>query len=103
MEKFLKLQPSPRVDNIVDGHEMTQLPYPFFVEQDGTVLHPDTVQAVRALGFQTDLARHEVDLLWDEIWEHPELAVGKYLVSTTPDGGMGVHTIAIDTAEFIGG
>lgn len=50
---------------------------------------------LRAIGFQRDLARHEVDVWWDEVVGDPQKAVGLYLVSTDAKGGMGVHDTAI--------
>jgi hypothetical protein len=99
----IKLQPSPVVDNICDGHEMTKLPYPYFVELDGTVGQQDIWQGdpVRAIGFQRDLAVQQIDLWWRDAARDPQQAVGMYLVSESAEGVWGVHTVAITDISVI--
>lgn len=93
----IKLQPSPRVDHITDdGHEMTQLPYPFYVAEDGSVERQDFWRGDPAavVGFQKDLAVQQIDLWWRDAVKDPQKAVGMYVVTTGPKG-LGVHMIAI--------
>lgn len=101
----IRIQPHARIDNITDdGHAMTQLPYPLFVnEADGSVQRQDFWQGkvLRVVGFQKDLARHEIDLWWSEAAKDPQRAVGMYIVTTDKDGGMGVHDTAVREAEVI--
>ena len=94
--QLLTLQPSARTDHITaDGTELQQLPYPFFVEQDGSgrVGH----QKLQVIGFQHDLAVKTIDITWPEVWADPQLAVGKYIV-TQDEGGWSTHLCAISTA-----
>jgi hypothetical protein len=99
--RTITLQPSERVDNIVDGHAMTQLPYPFHVSEDGSVQRQDFWRGNPAavVGFQRDLRRQRVDVWWDEVVEDPQRAVGLYVVTTTDGGQMGVHLVAIGSVH----
>lgn len=93
----ITLQPSPRVDNIVDGIEMTQLPYPFHVDADtGDVGRQDFWRGdpARVVGFQKDLAVQRIDLWWRDAVKNPEQVVGMYVV-TAGTSGLGVHVLAI--------
>lgn len=103
--KKIKLQPSAFVDNICDGHEMTKLPYPFVVDEDGTVNFQDIWQGdpTKAIGFQRDLAVHTIDLWWKDAFVDPQQAVGMYLVSADEAGAWGVHPNAISEASILGG
>lgn len=105
MKKLIKLQPSEVVDNIRDGHEMTQLPYPFYVAEDGSVDRQDFWRGnpARAIGFQRDLAKQQIDLWWKDAVKDPQQAVGMYLVTVNGEGDMGVHVSAISSVEVIGG
>lgn len=101
---MIKLQPSPRVDHITaDGHEMTQLPYPFYVAEDGSIDRQDFWRGNPAavVGFQKDLAVQQVDLWWDDVVQDPQRAVGMYVV-TTGKTGLGVHMLAISEVTVIG-
>lgn len=100
--KIVKLQPSEYVDNMTaDGHEMTRLPYPFYVRADGHVEgdfwrhHADEV-----LGFQRDLAKDRLDLPWRDAFEDPQKAVGMHTV-TRADGVISTHTTAIRDVEVL--
>lgn len=99
--KIIKLQPSAYTDQIVGGQELSKLPYPFYVTESGAVQGADvfagTVSFV--IGFQNDLHRHEIDIWWKEVVKDPQLAVGRYLVTTNKDGDFGVHQTAIATVE----
>lgn len=97
MPTTITLQPSAHVDNIVDGHEMTRLPYPFHVDEDGTVQRQDFWRGDPAavVGFQRDLSVQRIDVWWDEVVADPQRAVGLYVVTVTAAGQMGVHLAAI--------
>jgi hypothetical protein len=104
MEKMIfRVQPSEYVDQIVDGHEMTKMPYPFYVDESGEVQHQDLWQGdpSRVIGFQDDLARHEIDLWWSDAVKDPALMIGRYLVTVDSKGNMGVHQTAISDAHPI--
>lgn len=101
-----RVQPSEYVDQIIDGHEMTKMPWPYFVANDGTVLKHgfgNPPQPVRAIGFQRDLAEAAIDLFWGAAVAEPELAVGMYLV--TAEGNVwnteltAVESMAVEGAE----
>ena len=99
--QLLTLQPSARTDHITaDGHELQQLPYPFFVEKDGSAHcgHQD----YRVIGFQRDLARMEIDVHWPEVWADPSLADGLYLVTSNAQGRFETHICAISSATMRG-
>lgn len=98
MKKILVLQPSAHTDHLTqDGVELQQLPYPFFVKEDGTATVGS--QTLRVVGFQRDLARHQIDVHFKAVWADPQLAVGLYLV--TDDGKTwSVHINAISTATL---
>lgn len=99
---MIKLQPASRTDHITDdGTELTQRPYPFWVNDDGDILGGLPTMGVRVIGFQIDLARHELDLRWADVRADPQLAVGKYLVASDADGGWSVHMPAIETVEVM--
>lgn len=102
--KLIKFQPSEFVDQITaDGQELTKLPYPFIVLPNGEVAYQDFWQGEpkRVVGFQRDLALHQVDLWWEDVLKDPQRAVGMYMVSVNGAGGMGVHTNAISSVEEI--
>jgi hypothetical protein len=91
MSRVLRVQPASRIDNLTDdGHEMTQQPYPLFVDGDGQVGRQDfwDGKIFRVLGFQRDLAVQQVDLWWRDAWTEPERAVGMYVVAADRDGNF---------------
>lgn len=100
----IEIQPAPYIDHITnDGHECTKLPYPFFVNEDGTIGNQGfwRGEPFRVVGFQRDLAKHQIDVWWDEVAEDPTKAVGLYVVTSnrdlahTADATYGVHETAI--------
>jgi len=103
MDKLIRLQPSPRVDNIVDGREMYQLPYPYTVAEDGKIANQDFWQGemFAVIGFQQDPAVQRIDLWWKDAAEDPQKAVGMYLVTTSRAGNWSVHDTAIRDAEVL--
>lgn len=100
---MIKLQPAPETDNIVDGHELTKLPYPFFVTDEGKIDQQDLWQGdpYRAIGFQKDLAVHMIDLWWTDAIKDVGQVVGMYLVTSNSSGKWGVHRTAISSAEVL--
>jgi hypothetical protein len=102
LPRTVRLQPAEFVDHITDdGHEMTKLPYPFYVYQTGRValqasFWRGTVKTV--IGFQKDLAKHTIDLFWDTVWDAPQSAVGMYVVTSSAAGVWSVHSTAIKSA-----
>lgn len=101
----IRLQRSEFIDQIVDGHEMTKLPYPFFVEEDGTVQGQDFWKGdpQKVLGFQKDLAVQQIDLWWEDAVRNPKDAVGMYAVTMDAEGAIGVHIQAIDDVTVLNG
>jgi hypothetical protein len=104
-KRLIRLQPSEYVDQMIDGHEMTKLPYPFYVYEDGTVGRQDFWQGdpSRVIGFQKSLSVQHVDLWWSDAVRDPSKAVGMYVVTCNVDGQMGVHLTAIASAEVVNG
>lgn len=89
--KILRVQTASRIDNLTDdGQELTQLPYPLFVDESGMVGRQDlwNGRILRVVGFQRDLAVQQVDLWWAEAYADPQRAVGMYVVATDKNGGM---------------
>lgn len=102
--KTIKLQPSSFVDNMREGHEMTRLPYPFFVNEEGEVGQQDMWDGdpARVIGFQRDLAVQAIDLWWKDAVKDPQQAVGMYLVTSNAEGDWASHSTAIASAEIVG-
>jgi hypothetical protein len=101
MSQYVTLQPSARVDHITeDGTELTQLPYPFHVAEDGYVWRQDFWQGrvLRVIGFQTTLHEHRITVPWADAWKDPEDAVGRYLVTEDRNGTWSTHVMAIQSA-----
>lgn len=100
VKKMFKIQPSSFIDQITaEGHELSKLPYPFFVDENGAVGQQDLWKGdpARVIGFQKDLARNQVDLWWREAVKDPQRAQGMYLVTADSKGTLGVHTTAVDS------
>lgn len=104
-DQIIRIQPSEFTDQVSDeGHQMTKLPYPFYVNaSDGTVNLQEFWKGdpYRVVGFQTDLARHEIDLRWEDAAKDPQKAVGMYLVTADSRGGYGVHTTAVQSMDVM--
>lgn len=102
MATFITVQPAPKIDGLdPSGHEMTQLPYPFHVFEDGSIDRQDFWRGdpKRVVGFQKDLAVQQIDLSWSAAWKDPEKAIGMYVVTQTAKGQMSVHLTAIQSME----
>lgn len=97
MARIITLQPSSVVDRITeDGTELTRLPYPYHVTEDGDVLGQDfwRGEPEAVIGFQRDAAVQKVDLWWDEAVADPQRAVGMYPV-LREHGNLSTLLIAI--------
>lgn len=102
--KIVRLQPSEYVDQVTaDGAELTRLPYPFFVDEDGKVGRQDVWRGkpLEVVGFQADLAAQQVDLWWEEAFRDPQQAVGMYAVTRDDDGNLSSQVHAIRDVEVI--
>lgn len=100
----IRIQPAPRIDNLsADGQEMTQLPYPLFVEDDGSVGRQDfwDGRILRVVGFMKDLAVQQVDLWWKDAVTDPQKAVGMYVVGVDSEDRMFNLDTAVDSAEVL--
>lgn len=101
MTRITRIQPAARIDNITaDGHVGRQLPYPFYVTDDGAIGNQDFWQGTvsRVIGFADDLARQTIDLWWRDAVDNPAKIVGKYLVTSDSAGNWAVHDTAIESA-----
>jgi hypothetical protein len=98
--KTLTLQPAPRVDGIdPDGHERTQLPYPFHVAETGEVQRQDFWQGsvFRIIGFTDRPEPGTITIPWPAAVRDPQSAVGHYIVSSDDKGNWATHVVAVDT------
>lgn len=99
----IMVQPAQYVDQIKDGHEMTKLPYPLVIGEDGLIGQQDLWRGnpFRAIGFQKDLAVQQIDLRWVDALKDPQTMLGMYLITSSADGTWGVHETAIVRAEVL--
>jgi hypothetical protein len=103
--KIYRVQTAPFTDHITDDfHQMTKLPYPFAVDEDGMVQRQEfwDGKVFKVVGFQRDLAKHQIDLWWQDAIKDLPKAVGMYLVTSDNKGNWGVHHTAVDEFEVIG-
>lgn len=106
MSVVITLQPSAHTDQITtDGQELTRLPYPFHVAEDGSIGRQDfwAGEPLEVIGFQKDLAVEQIDLWWSDCLEDPQAAVGMYVVTRDKNGGMATHVQAIQSVTVSGG
>lgn len=104
MNKILRVQPAAYVDQIIDGHELTKQPYPYFVEEDGSVQYQDFWQGTvkRVVGFQRDLSVRTIDLLWSAaVRSDLECLIGLYLVTEDADGQWSTHNTAVESVTVV--
>lgn len=101
--KIIRIQLSEFVDQIVNGHEMTKLPYPFFVTEDGDVIRQDfwKGEPEMVVGFARDSAVQEINLPWHEAREDLQQVVGMYLVAVNSNGSIGSYDMAISSINVI--
>lgn len=103
--RVLRIQPASYTDQIVGGQELTKQPYPYFVEEDGSVQRQDFWQGTvaRVIGFQRDLAVQEISLLWSAaVRSDLECLTGLYLVTSNADGEWSTHHTAIESVTVEG-
>lgn len=96
-----RIQPSRYTDHITaDGTELTKLPYPFYVNEDGSILRQDIWNGnpLRVVGFQRDLAVQQIDMWWRDALRTPDQVPGMYLVTSDKNGDFAVHNTAV--ADF---
>jgi hypothetical protein len=94
------------VDHITaDGTELTQLPYPFHVAEDGSVLRQDFWRGdpLRILGFTARPEPGDIVLWWADAVKDPQQAVGLYMVSQDSKGNMASHVIAVSAVTVTEG
>lgn len=104
MGKVFMVQPSAFTDQLTeDGHQLTKLPYPFFVDEEGMVGRQDVFKGTvyQVIGFAKDLAVHKIDLEWEEAMQDPSLAVGAYLVTSDEEGNWSTHQTAVSKMELL--
>lgn len=97
------IQPSAFTDQMTDdGTELTKLPYPFHVNDDGTIGRQDFWQGDPAavIGFQAKLDVQHVDLFWSDFLTDPQRAVGMYLVTRDRAGTWSTHENAIQSVTM---
>jgi hypothetical protein len=97
--RIITLQPSSVVDQITeDGTELTRLPYPYHVTEDGDVMGQDfwRGEPEGVIGFQRDAAVQKVDLWWDDAVADPQQVVGLYPV-LREHGNLSTLLIAIES------
>jgi hypothetical protein len=102
---IIRFQPAAYIDMLTDdGHTGTKLPYPIVADEKGMVQGQEFWKGDpnRVIGFQKDLARHEIDLWWHDAVKDPSATVGMYLVTDNTAGDMGVHQTAIESATVYG-
>lgn len=88
-----RIQAAPYTDQLIDGHQMTRLPYPVFVTDDGSTRLAEFVQVI---GFQKNLSANRIDLLWADAVGDPQAAVGMYLIVSDHDGDWFTFDTAVD-------
>lgn len=102
--KVFKIQPSSFTDNISDdGHEQTSLPYPFFVNEDGSIRNQEFWRGsvARVVGFQNDLNVQVIDLWWSQAARNPQAMVNMYLVTADDKNNLASHRTAIMSVEVM--
>lgn len=104
--KIITIQPEAFTDNVwvdKDGSiaEGKKLPYPFHVNEDGTVAQQDFWQGdpTGVVGFQRDAEVQQVDLWWRDAVKQPDLIVGMFPVMTQEGGPLYTYTIAIESVQ----
>lgn len=100
--KIIVVQQSAHTDQITeDGTELTKLPYPFEVAEDGTVENREFWRGkpARIIGFQRRVDERHIDLPWHSAVSHPEAALGMYVISSNDDGSWWTHDLAVQSVK----
>lgn len=97
------IQPAAFTDQLREGQQLTKLPYPYYVKEDGSVERQDYWQGrvTRVIGFAGDLAVERIDLPWRRAVADPQKAVGMYLVTADSSGDWSTHQTAVDRVDVI--
>lgn len=98
--RIITIQPAEVTDQIIeDGTELTRLPYPFHIREDGAIDRQDfwKGEPLALIGFQDQIDVLRVDLGLAEFWRYPQTAVGKYAITLDMDGTMNTHLVAIES------
>jgi hypothetical protein len=92
------IQPSAYVDQIVDGMELTKLPYPYYADTEGNVANQEfwSGTVAKVVGFQKDLAKQQINLSWYQATKDPSKATGMYLITKDDKGQYSVHNTAME-------
>jgi hypothetical protein len=90
-----KIQPEEQADH--------KLPYPFFADESGAIGRQDVWKGnpTQVIGFQSDLAVMEIDLLWEDAIQDPDRASGMYLVTADADGNFDTHLTLIESLMVV--
>lgn len=94
MQRVFTIQPRMRPD--------MQLPYPFFVREDGRVERQDfwRGKVFRVIGFQASLNKMTVDLFWHDAVRNPEKATGMYVVLADDKNAWSTETSPTEPLTF---
>lgn len=105
--KLTTIQCAPVIDNVLDdGTALTQLPYPYHLDEEGFVHGLMRLKISNLIGFQENVREQRVDLHWFSIQlgtHKIEDAIGMYPVFVGVDGDMFSLISAVDeirTQEF---
>lgn len=102
MTTYYSIHFSPCTDQITeDGEELRQVPYPFHVNPNRTIMGQDFWQGdpTRVMGFARKLDIQELDLSWMNFLHTPQLAVGMYVVTANERGEFSTHLSAVSEVE----
>jgi hypothetical protein len=86
MSHLITIQTSEYADQIIDGEELTKMPYPITADETGRVEGQPFIDTSRVIGFQRDLAVQSIDLRWADAVKDPQQAVGMYVVTQRAQG-----------------
>lgn len=94
MQRYFTIQPSMRPN--------MQLPYPFFVRENGLVGRQDfwRGKVFRVIGFQASLDKMTVDLFWSDAVKNPEKATGMYVVLADDKNNWSTETSPVQPLMF---
>lgn len=100
--RIITIQPAEVTDQIMaDGTELTKMPYPFHLREDGAIDRQDFWHGspLALIGFQDQIDVLQVDLPMAEFWRYPQTAVGKYAITLDSDGTINTHLVAIESVS----
>lgn len=91
--KTITIQPAQQPDG--------RLPFPYFVTEGGAVGRQDYWKGdpLNVIGFQNRFDVQQVDVLFEEFWADPDLAIGKYVVLEDAQGTFSTWLTAIETVR----